>query len=34
MNGNILALLPVFIFMCTMLGISVILRKINARQES
>ena len=34
MNGNILALLPVFIFMCTMLAVSVILRKINARQES
>ncbi len=34
MNSNILALLPVFIFMCTMLAVSVILRRINARDES
>ena len=34
MSSNILALLPVFIFMCTMLVVSVVLRKNNAKKES
>ncbi len=34
MNSNILALLPVFIFMISMLAVSVILRKSNAKKES
>lgn len=34
MNSNFLALLPVFLFMITMLAVSVILRKSNSRKES
>lgn len=34
MNSNFLALLPVFLFMVTMLAVSVILRKSNSRKES
>ena len=34
MNSNILALLPVFIFMISMLAVSVALRKTNAKSES
>lgn len=34
MNSNYLALLPVFIFMITMLAVSVFLRKSNAKKES
>ena len=34
MNNNILALLPVFIFMISMLAVSVVLRKANANKES
>ena len=34
MNSNFLALLPVFIFMISMLAVSVILRKANAKSES
>ena len=34
MNSNILALLPVFVFMISMLAVSVILRKANAKKES
>ena len=34
MNSKFLALLPVFIFMITMLAVSVFLRKSNAKKES
>ena len=34
MNSNFLALLPVFLFMITMLAVSVILRKSNSKKES
>ena len=34
MNGKFLALLPVFLFMITMLAVSVVLRKSNAKSES
>ena len=34
MNSKILALLPVFIFMMSMLAVSVILRKTNSKKES
>ena len=34
MNSNILALLPVFGFMISMLAVSVILRKANTKKES
>ena len=34
MNSNILALLPVFVFMISMLAVSVILRKANTKKES
>ena len=34
MKSNVLALLPVFIFMISMLAVSVILRKSNAKKES
>ena len=34
MNSKILALLPVFIFMISMLAVSVILRKTNSKKES
>lgn len=34
MKGNIAALLPVFIFMISMLAVSIYLRKVNAKEES
>ena len=34
MNGKILSLLPVFVFMISMLAVSVILRRSNAKKES